>query len=211
MNTVLNTEVPRRQRLSRFGFNTHGNVIPLPSIPGRNITLIAAMGTNGAIGNQNTIPWSCPPDMKQFKKLTMGHIVVMGRETYESLPIPKDKTVRCLPGRILYVLSRDSEYLATLPSNEDVFPASSLEEALQAATKDCQQIFIAGGASIYEQGMPYANDIILTEIDVAPAADKFFPIINSDFLGPICSTHKHNDVLFRYMYFQRRWLELIEE
>lgn len=127
------------------------------------ISVIAAVAQNRAIGNDNKLLYWLPNDLKRFKALTTGHTIIMGRKTFESLP------KGALPNRRNVVISRT---VAELPGC-DVYP--SLEEALNHCTPD-EDIYIIGGASVYEQALPLADRLCLTEIEDTPsAADAFFP------------------------------------
>jgi len=127
------------------------------------INMIAAVARNRAIGLQNKLIYWLPNDLKRFKALTTGHTIIMGRNTYLSLP------KGALPHRRNIVLSRT---VKELPGCE-VFP--SLDEALSHCTAD-EAVYIIGGASVYEQAMPVADRLCLTEVDDTPSeADAFFP------------------------------------
>ncbi len=127
------------------------------------VNIIAAVARNRAIGFQNKLLYWLPNDLKRFKQLTTGHTIIMGRNTYLSLP------KGALPNRRNVVLSRSG---AQLPGC-DVFP--SLEAALQSCKPD-EDIYIIGGASVYQQAMGFADRLCLTEIDDTPSeADAFFP------------------------------------
>ena len=127
------------------------------------ITIIAAVARNRAIGYKNKLIYWLPNDLKRFKELTTGHTIVMGRNTYLSLP------KGALPNRRNIVLSRTA---TDIPGCE-VF--SSLQDALQHCAPD-EDIYIIGGASVYQQALPLADRLCLTEIDDTPAeADTFFP------------------------------------
>jgi dihydrofolate reductase len=127
------------------------------------VNIIAAVARNRAIGYQNKLLYWLPNDLKRFKALTTGHTIIMGRRTYESLP------KGALPNRRNIVLSRT---IQVLPGCE-IYP--SLEEALSHCSND-EEVFIIGGASLYQQALPLANRLYLTEINDTPvAADAFFP------------------------------------
>ncbi len=127
------------------------------------ITIIAAVARNNAIGNQNKLLYWLPNDLKRFKALTTGHTIIMGRKTFDSLP------KGALPNRRNVVVSRS---LTTLPGC-DVYP--SLTEAL-SNTSPNEDVYIIGGATIYEQALPLADRLCLTEINDTPKeADVFFP------------------------------------
>lgn len=127
------------------------------------ITLIAAVARNRAIGLDNRLLYWLPNDLKRFKALTTGHTVVMGRRTFESLP------KGALPNRRNVVLSRTG---VTFPGVETFV---SLEEAL-ASCGAGEEVYIIGGASVYDQALPLADRLCLTEVDDTPArADAYFP------------------------------------
>ena len=127
------------------------------------ISIIAAVAKNRAIGFQNKLIYWLPNDLKRFKALTTGHTIIMGRNTFLSLP------KGALPNRRNIVLSRSTKAF----SGCDVYP--SLEEALAHCRQD-EDIYIIGGASVYQQALPLADRLCLTEIDDTPAeADTFFP------------------------------------
>jgi dihydrofolate reductase len=127
------------------------------------ISIIAAVARNRAIGYQNKLIYWLPNDLKRFKQLTTGHTIIMGRNTYLSLP------KGALPNRRNIVLSTT---VKTIPGC-DVYP--SLQNAISHCTAD-EDIYIIGGASVYEQALPMADRLCLTEVDDTPAdADTFFP------------------------------------
>ncbi len=132
------------------------------------ISIIAAVARNLAIGYQNKLLYWLPNDLKRFKALTTGHTIIMGRRTFESLP------KGALPNRRNVVLTRSQ---VTFPGAE-TFP--SLQAALCSCTPD-EDIYIIGGASVYNEALPMADRLCLTEIDDTPAqADAFFPQFSTD-------------------------------
>ncbi len=136
------------------------------------ITLIAAMGRNRAIGLDNRLPWHIPEDLRRFRRLTLGHVLVLGRKTFESIGN------RPLIGRTLVVVSRRS--LQETETQQGVERAGSVEEALALATKisaagGCGEIFVAGGAEIYRQTLPVADRLQLTIIEEDFPGDAYFP------------------------------------
>ena len=141
------------------------------------INIIAAVAQNNAIGNENILIYWLPNDLKRCKALTTGHTIIMGRNTFDSLP------KGALPNRRNVVLSRS---VSELPGC-DVYP--SLEEALSHCTPD-EDIYIIGGASIYAQALDRAQRLCLTEVDATPeAADAFFP----DYSGWHETWREHHD------------------
>ena len=129
------------------------------------VSIIAAFSLNRVIGLRTRIPWHLPEDLKRFKQTTMGHTLVMGRVTWESIGRP-------LPGRVTIVVSRQPGYRA-----EGALVASSVEEALTMARDD--EVFIAGGAMIYEAALPLADRILLTVVEAEYEGDAFFPPIDA--------------------------------
>ena len=134
------------------------------------IVVIAAVAKNRVIGKDNQLLWHIPEDMAHFKALTRGCPVIMGRKTWESLP-PR---FRPLPERRNIVISRQTRYVA-----EGAELASSLEEAL-ALTAGQATAFVIGGEQIYHQAMAIADRLEITEVDLAPEGDAWFPEISAD-------------------------------
>jgi dihydrofolate reductase len=130
--------------------------------------IIAAVARNGVIGIEGGLPWHIPEDLARFKELTLGHALVMGRATYESIGRP-------LPGRVNIVLTRDPDW-----SNEGVVTAHSLEEALAAVEALGVDAYIAGGAEVYAAALEHSDRLELTEVDLEPAGDTFFPEVEWD-------------------------------
>lgn len=128
------------------------------------ISLIAAIGNNRELGKKGDLIWRIPADLKRVKELTTGHPIIMGRKTYDSIGHP-------LPNRTNIVISRLS------PSIDGCMVVDSVENALTAAQKiDTEEIFIFGGAHIYEQALPYVDRLYLTLIHAEDTdADTYFP------------------------------------
>lgn len=128
------------------------------------ISLIVAMDERGGIGKGNRLPWRLSTDLKRFRELTMGHHIVMGRKTFESIG-------RALPGRHSIIITRNRAL-----EIEDCFIAHSLEEALQMAERRAEtEVFICGGAAIFAQSLERADRLYLTEVHAEVDADTFFP------------------------------------
>ena len=141
------------------------------------ITIIAAVAKNRAIGFKNKLIYWLPNDLKRFKALTTGHTIIMGRNTFLSLP------KGALPNRRNIVLSRSAKAFEGC----DVYP--SLEAALEHCAPD-DDIYIIGGASVYRQALPLADRLCLTEIDDTPAeADTFFPSYEDDWQESLREDH----------------------
>jgi dihydrofolate reductase len=129
------------------------------------ISLVAAVARNGVIGRDGSIPWRLPEDMRHFRDLTMGHPVVMGRRTWESLP----DRFRPLPGRDNVVVTRNPDWAA-----QGADRAASVEDALRLLDSE-PKVFVIGGGEIYVSALPLADELQLTEIDAEIEGDTTFP------------------------------------
>ena len=134
------------------------------------INLILARASNGVIGLNNQLPWHLPEDMAHFKQQTAGAPVIMGRKTWDSIP-PR---FRPLPGRRNIVVTRQTNLNQT-----GLEPAPNLREALQFC-ENSPQVWIIGGAQIYAQALPLADELVVTEIDADIPGDAFAPAIGAD-------------------------------
>ena len=132
----------------------------------KNITMIAAVSENNALGKDNKLIWHLSDDLKHFKNLTKGHHVIMGRKTFESMP-------KALPNRTNVIITRQQGYVA-----ENAHVVDSIEAALALAQED-DRPFIIGGGEIYRQGMAFAHCIELTRVHEEFEADTFFPEIDT--------------------------------
>jgi dihydrofolate reductase len=126
------------------------------------LSLIAAVGKNGVIGAGGKLPWKLPADLVHFKQVTMGHPIIMGRKTFESIG-------RALPGRVNIVVTRQRDYAAP-----GCVIAASLDEAFERA-KEADEVFIIGGAELFRAALPRAEKLYLTRIDRDFEGDTFFP------------------------------------
>lgn len=149
------------------------------------IVLVLAMADNGVIGKDGGIPWHISEDMKRFKALTLGHTVVMGRKTWDSLPN------KPLPGRVNVVVTRQKDWQA-----EGAVTASSLGQATSGTSGT---VMIIGGAEIYERALPLASRIELTEVHRAFAGDARFDFDRKDWHETAREDHVTPDGL-RYSY-----------
>ena len=130
---------------------------------------IAAVSLNRVIGAGNKIPWHLPEDFKWFKKMTTGHIIVMGRKTYESVGKP-------LPNRTTIVLTRSP---IPLPGVQTISDLSQLDSATSALGG--REVFICGGAQLYQQALPLCSDLYLTVVKQVVEGDTFFPPFEGQF------------------------------
>ena len=126
------------------------------------ISIIVAVAKGGAIGKEGKMPWKIPGEQRQFKDLTTGHVVIMGRTSYEEIGHP-------LPERTNIVVSKTKAF-----SGENLYTVKSLQEAIDRAGQE--EIFIAGGAELFQEALPLADKIYMTYVDMeVPDADRFFP------------------------------------
>jgi dihydrofolate reductase len=127
------------------------------------IALVAALGRNGVIGAGGTMPWHLPADLKHFRRLTRGHVVVMGRKTFESIG-------GALKGRTNLVLTRALTFSAA---------GCEVLHAIEPILQEERPVFIIGGAELYREFLPHADRLYLTRIDAEFAGDTFFPAFDS--------------------------------
>lgn len=162
------------------------------------IHLVVAVAENGAIGKDNQLLWHLPDDLKQFKKLTSGHTVVMGRKTYESIGKP-------LPNRTNVIITRNENYEAP-----GCIVVSSLEEAIRTES----DVYIIGGAEIYQQALPLTDRIHLTEVQASVEGDTFFPKLDSAEWHELSRETHPTDEKHRYAFdfveLERSTIEKIE-
>ena len=130
-----------------------------------NLSIIVAKANNNVIGINNTLPWHLPEDLKRFRSLTMGHHIIMGRKTYESLG-------RLLPGRTSIIVTRNKSYQVT-----GALIAHSLQAAILLAADDAEP-FLIGGAQLYKEGLKFATKLYITEVQTKVTGDAFFETVD---------------------------------
>lgn len=150
-------------------------------------SIVAAVAANGAIGKGGDLPWHLPADLRHFKSLTVGHHLIVGRKTWESVGKP-------LPKRTMVVVTRDRDYHA-----EGVIVVHSLAEALVAARSD-DEPFVAGGAGLYREAFDVADRMYLTRIHAEFSADTFFPVFDERVWVLISEETHEADESNRYQY-----------
>jgi dihydrofolate reductase len=154
-------------------------------------SLIVAAAKNGVIGIDNKLPWKLPPDLQRFKRLTMGHHIIMGRKTFESIGRP-------LPGRTTVVLTR-GDFAAP-----GVVVARSLDDAF-AAVRDDDEPFVCGGAEIYALALPLADRVYLTLVERDYDGDALFPALDPQrWQVRESEQHGESDPPFRFETWDRR-------
>ena len=157
------------------------------------VSMIAAVGKNLELGKNNDLIWHFKEDMKFFKETTMGHPVIMGRKTFESLP-------KALPGRKNIVISANPEYKA-----DGAEVVTSVEEAIKLAEAENSDAFVIGGGRIYTEFLPYADNLYLTEINAeCPDADTYFPDFNkSDYIKEIVNFYDVDGTEFYHVIYKK--------
>lgn len=155
------------------------------------LILIAAMSSNRVIGCNNTIPWQIPEEMYHFKKSTMGHAVIMGRKTFESIG-------KALPGRLNVILSKNKKL--QLPGCQI---ADSLTEAVQCC-QDQEKSFIIGGQSVYRESLALVDTILLSILDREYEGDTFFPPIPKKYFQQISEKRMGHAQPFTLLTYQRK-------
>lgn len=152
----------------------------------RSVSLIAALAANGVIGANNALPWRLPEDLKHFRALTLGHPVIMGRKTWESLGKP-------LAGRRNLVVSRDPNFPA---------PGAEVFASLAAALAACGdgEIFVIGGAMLYREALPFADRLHLTEIARDFEGDTRFPDFDKSQWRETAREMRNSDQGFDYAF-----------
>ena len=133
------------------------------------VTLVAAVARNGVIGADGGIPWQLPGEQRLFKELTLGHVLVMGRKTYESIGRP-------LPERTTIVVTRQEDWKGA----EGVLVAPSVPEAISLARTIDEEVFVVGGSQVYAEALPAADRLALTWVDAEPEGDVHFPDVEWD-------------------------------
>ena len=147
------------------------------------ISLIVAVAKNRVIGSKNKMPWHLPADFAYFRKMTIGHPVIMGRKTFESIGRP-------LPGRRNIVISRNTAIRA-----DGVEIMASLEQAIDACLLSAAgpEAFVIGGATLYIDALPRADRILITEVDASPEGDIFFPVLDAKQWEEVSRVHHAAD------------------
>lgn len=153
------------------------------------ISIIAALGKNRELGLRGELLWRIPEDLQRFKRLTLHHPVIMGRKTFESIGKP-------LPGRPNIILTRDPHW-----RESGVIKVHSLAEALGEAEKlDGEEVFIIGGAQLYEQALPLSKRLYLTLIEDSKEADTYFPAYEHLFIKKISEEiREHDGLQYRFL------------
>lgn len=154
------------------------------------IALIVAFAKNQVIGNKGCIPWKIKGEQKRFKELTTGNVVVMGRRSYEEIGKP-------LPNRTTIVVSRTKKF-----EGENCYTVSSLREALELAGD--RDVYISGGARLYEEALPIVEKMYITEIDCEIDGDTYFPTFDKEQFTKEIDAEIQGDIHYRYVTYVRK-------
>lgn len=166
------------------------------------IAVIAAIGKNGELGKDGKLPWHISADLKQFKRVTGGNVVVMGRKTFQSLPVPiKDRTI--------IVLSTKESVCSTVSHPCNVLIMNTMAEVIEYAYKhNLETLYIAGGGEMYKHFLPIADALYLTRVDAEFDADVYFPSFALDD-WELRSEHwgTNGEYVYAFQYYDRKKLE----
>ena len=154
------------------------------------IALIVAYAKNHVIGNKGCIPWKIKGEQRRFKELTTGNVVVMGRRSYEEIGKP-------LPNRITIVVSRTKEF-----RGENCYTAGSLQEAIALAGD--RDVYISGGAGLYEEALPIVDKMYITEIDAEIDGDTYFPRFDENDFRKEVNERFEGEIPYTYVTYTRR-------
>lgn len=169
------------------------------------VSLLVAMDEKGGIGKDNRLPWRLSADLRRFKELTMGHYLIMGRKTYESIGRP-------LPGRITIVVTRQptTSTMANGPlpcQPPDCLLAHSIDEALALAEAHGEtEVFVIGGAEIFALALPRANRIYLTQVHAETQVDVYFPSLLAEEWVEQGSDYHPADEKNQYAFSFKQWV-----
>lgn len=158
------------------------------------IGLIVAYANNRVIGNKGQIPWRIKGEQKRFKELTTGNVVIMGRCSYDEIGRP-------LPNRFTIVVSKTANYSA-----DNCVTVGSLAEAIEYAktNRPNENIYLSGGAGIYKEGLPLADRFYVTEVDLEPEGDTFFPEFDEELYEKTVDQVFEGEIPFKYVTYTKK-------
>lgn len=156
------------------------------------IALIVAFAKNQVIGNNGCIPWKIKGEQKRFRELTTGNVVIMGRHSYEEIGRP-------LPNRTTIVVSRTQNF-----DDENCMTAGSLAEAIEMAGD--KNIYISGGARLYEEVLPLVEKMYITEIDLEVEGDTYFPEFDKEQFVKTIDEEFEGEIPYKYVTYTRKWV-----
>lgn len=171
----------------------------MPLVP---LSIVVARARNGVIGRDGDLPWRLRSDLQRFKQITMGKPCIMGRKTWDSLPL------RPLPGRLNLVLTRDSSFEATGAVACESFSEAVEIAAEQAEEDGAQEICVIGGVALFELALARARRLYITEVDAEPEGDALFPAFDEDAFVEVASERQEpgeqDDHAFTFRVLERR-------
>lgn len=158
------------------------------------VGLIVAYTKNRVIGNKGQIPWRIKGEQRRFKELTTGNVVIMGRRSYDEIGHP-------LPNRFTIVVSKTADYEA-----ENCVTVPSLASALDYAKnhRPGENIYLSGGAGIYKEGLPYADKLFVTEVDLEIEGDTFFPEFDESLYVKTVDEEVDGEIPYKYVTFTKK-------
>lgn len=154
------------------------------------IALVVAYSNNRVIGKDGTMPWNLEGELRRYRELTTGKVVIMGRRTYESIGKP-------LPNRLNIIVSTTQTY-----EGENCMTARSLPEAIELAGD--QDIYISGGSRIYEESLPLVEKMYITEVDCEIEGDTFFPEFDESLFEKEINEHHEGEIPYTYVTYTRK-------
>lgn len=161
------------------------------------IGLIVAYTKNRVIGNRGQIPWRIKGEQRRFRELTTGNVVIMGRRSYEEIGRP-------LPNRFTIVVSKTANFEA-----ENCVTVPTLEDALAYARKNRpdENVYLSGGAGIYKEGLPYADKLFITEVELEIEGDTFFPEFDETLYTKTIDERVEGEISFTYVTYTKNTVE----
>ena len=161
------------------------------------ICAVVAIGKNRELGKEGKLLWHIPDDLKRFKRLTLGHPIIMGRKTFESIFVMLGKP---LPNRTNIVVTRDTAWNPPVGAGGVVVVHSVVEAIEKGKEIDPHEVFVIGGAQIYEAVLPFTDKLHLTRINAVAEADTFFPPYEGEFIKKISEElHEWNGIEYTWV------------
>lgn len=156
------------------------------------IGLIVAYDKNRVIGNKGCIPWRIKGEQRRFKELTTGNIVIMGRKSHEEIG-------KALPNRINIIVSNTKKF-----TGENLYTVGSLQEAIDLFADSGKNIYISGGAGIYEEALPLVDVLYITEVDLeVPEGDTYFPVFDESLYWKEINEEVEGEIPYRYVTYKK--------
>lgn len=177
----------------------------------RNLSMIAAVAENGVIGREADLPWRLPDDLAYFKRMTLGHSIIMGRKTFETMgkPLPKRRSI---------VLTRDLSWgqhdflnpdatVGDSPNHLGVVVVHSVDAAIAEVEAE-DEAFVIGGGQVYERFMPYAQALYITRVHASPPGDTLFPAIDGRRWERVWAEDREADERNEHAFTFEKWVRI---